>query len=262
MNATGIEIRMLTNLLRSMVANNGSDLFITARFPPAIKVDGIVSGEAAALTAGAHRRCSAARDERQAGGRVRGDEGVQLRASARAGVGRFRVNGFVQQGRVGMVLRARSRTQIPTLRRAGAAADAEGRRDDQARPHALRRRHRLGQVDHARGDDRLPQRELATATSSRSRTRSSSCTRTRTASSRSAKSASTPTPGRRAEEHAAPGARRDPDRRDPRRRDDGARDRVRRNRPPVPRHAAREQRQPGARPHHQLLPGRARATSC
>ena len=58
----------------------------------------------------------------------------------------------------------------------------------------------------------------------------------------------------RAEEHAAPGARRDPDRRDPRRRDDGARDRLRRDRPPVPGHAARQQRQPDDRPHHQLLP--------
>ena len=57
----------------------------------------------------------------------------------------------------------------------------------------------------------------------------------------------------RAEEHAAPGARRDPDRRDPRRRDDGARDRLRRDRPPVPGHAARQQRQPDDRPHHQFL---------
>ena len=45
-------------------------------------------------------------------------------------------------------------------------------------------------------------------------------------------------------------------------RDDGARDRVRRDRPPVPGDAAREQRQPGARPHHQLLPRRAPRSSC
>ncbi len=57
-----------------------------------------------------------------------------------------------------------------------------------------------------------------------------------------------------AEEHAAPGARRDPDRRDPRARDDGVRHRLRRDRPPVHVHAARELDQPGARPHHQLLP--------
>ena len=66
----------------------------------------------------------------------------------------------------------------------------------------------------------------------------------------------------RAEEHPAPGARRDPDRRDPRRRDDGARDRLRRDRPPLPRHAARQQRQPDDRADHQLLPrGAAQAAA-
>jgi twitching motility protein PilU len=64
--------------------------------------------------------------------------------------------------------------------------------------------------------------------------------------------------GRGAEEHPAPGAGRDPDRRDPRPRDHGIRHPVRRDRPPRAGDAARQQRQPGARPHHQLLPGRAR----
>ena len=65
-----------------------------------------------------------------------------------------------------------------------------------------------------------------------------------------------------AQEHAAPGARRHPDRRDPRPRDDGVRHPVRGDRPPGARDAAREQRQPGARPHHQLLPrGPARAAA-
>ena len=62
---------------------------------------------------------------------------------------------------------------------------------------------------------------------------------------------------RRAQEHPAPGAGRDPDRRDPRPRDDGVRHPVRRDRPPGAGDAARQQRQPGARPHHQLLPRRA-----
>ncbi len=60
-----------------------------------------------------------------------------------------------------------------------------------------------------------------------------------------------------AEEHAAPGPRRDPDGRNPRPRDHGLRHRLRRNRPPGTGHPARQQRQPGDRPHHQLLPGRA-----
>jgi len=32
--------RLMQGLLKKMVAKNGSDLFITAGFPPAIKVDG------------------------------------------------------------------------------------------------------------------------------------------------------------------------------------------------------------------------------
>ena len=35
-------IRLTQNLLRKMVENNGSDLFITAEFPPAIKIDGVI----------------------------------------------------------------------------------------------------------------------------------------------------------------------------------------------------------------------------
>ncbi len=34
--------RMMQTLLKKMVAKNGSDLFITAGFPPAIKIDGDV----------------------------------------------------------------------------------------------------------------------------------------------------------------------------------------------------------------------------
>ena len=81
--------------------------------------------------------------------------------------------------------------------------------------------------------------ENSTATSSRSRTRSSSCTSTRLHHHAARGRRRHRQLGDRAEEHAAPGARRDPDRRDPRPRDDGARDRVRRDRPPVPGHAAR-----------------------
>ncbi len=33
-------IRLTQNLLKKMVENDGSDLFITANFPPAIKIDG------------------------------------------------------------------------------------------------------------------------------------------------------------------------------------------------------------------------------
>ena len=35
-------VRLTQNLLKKMVENNGSDLFITAEFPPAIKIDGTI----------------------------------------------------------------------------------------------------------------------------------------------------------------------------------------------------------------------------
>ena len=35
-------VRLTQNLLKKMVENNGSDLFITADFPPAIKIDGAI----------------------------------------------------------------------------------------------------------------------------------------------------------------------------------------------------------------------------
>ena len=57
-----------------------------------------------------------------------------------------------------------------------------------------------------------------------------------------------------AEERAAPGARRHPDRRDPRPRHDERGDRLCAVGPPGGRHAAREQQLPRAEPHDQLLP--------
>ena len=58
----------------------------------------------------------------------------------------------------------------------------------------------------------------------------------------------------RAAERAAPGAGLHPDRRDPRQADHGDGARLRAVRPPVPRHAAREQQLPRDEPDHQLLP--------
>ncbi len=150
----------------------------------------------------------------------------------------------------------------PELRGPWAAAGAQGRRDDQARPGDLRRRHRLRQVDLAGGDGRLPQREQLRPHHhhrgpGRIRPPAQELHRHPARSRRGHGFM-----GGGAEEHPAPGARRDPDRRDPRPRDHGACDRLRRDRPPVPGHAARQQREPGDGPHHQLLPrGPARTTA-
>ena len=240
---------------------NGCDLFITADFPPAIKVDGKVTKVSPQPLTAAHTLALARSimNDKQAAEFERTKECNF--AISPPGIGRFRVNAFVQQGKVGMVLRVIPQI-LPTIDEPGRAAGAQGRGDDQARPGHPGGRHRLGQVDHAGGHDRLAQREQL-----RPHHHHRGPGRVRAPAQELRRHAARSGPGHRqlgsgAEEHAAPGARRDPDGRDPRPRDHGARHRLRRNRPPVHGHAARQQRQPGAGPHDQLLPRRAPRRSC
>jgi twitching motility protein PilU len=104
----------MQDLLRRVVDKKASDLFITAGFPPAIKIDGEVRPQSErALTAGAVRGAGARHHERPADQGIRRDQGVQFRDRA-AGIGRFRVNTFVQQGQTGCVIRLIN-SKIPTL---------------------------------------------------------------------------------------------------------------------------------------------------
>ena len=52
--------KFINDLLKLMVSRNGSDLFITAEFPPAIKVDGKVIYEAKGLRVGLFTDAAAA----------------------------------------------------------------------------------------------------------------------------------------------------------------------------------------------------------
>ena len=172
--------KFINDLLKLMVSRNGSDLFITADFPPAIKVDGKVTKVSPQPLNGAHTLALARSimNDKQAAEFERTKECNF--AISPPGIGRFRVNAFVQQGKVGMVLRVIPQI-LPTIDGLGVPQvlkDVVMSKRGLVHPG---RRHRLGQVDHAGRDDRLAQRELATATSSPSRTRSNSCTRTRTA---------------------------------------------------------------------------------
>jgi twitching motility protein PilU len=107
-------IRLTQNLLRKMVEREGSDLFITAAFPPAIKVDGTI-----------HKATDTPLSADQAAIMVRSimnDKQIKEFdatkeanfAIAPQGIGRFRVSAFIQQGMVGAVLRTIT-TEIPTL---------------------------------------------------------------------------------------------------------------------------------------------------
>jgi twitching motility protein PilU len=97
-----------------MVSRNGSDLFITGDFPPAMKVDGKVTKVSPQPLTGAHT-LSLARsimNDKQASEFERTKECNF--AISPPGIGRFRVNAFVQQGKVGMVLRVIPQV-LPTI---------------------------------------------------------------------------------------------------------------------------------------------------
>jgi twitching motility protein PilU len=107
-------VRLTQNLLRKMVEREGSDLFLTKGFPPAIKVDGTI-----------HKATDTPLSSDQAAIMVRSimnDKQIKEFdatkecnfAIAPQGIGRFRVSAFIQQGHVGAVLRTIT-TEIPTL---------------------------------------------------------------------------------------------------------------------------------------------------
>ena len=97
--------QFINDLLRLMVSRNGSDLFITADFPPAIKVDGKVTKVSPQPLSAVHTMALARSimNDRQIADFERSKEGNF--AVAPPNIGRFRVNVFIQQGKVGMVLR-------------------------------------------------------------------------------------------------------------------------------------------------------------
>ncbi len=106
--------RLMQSLLKKMAAKNGSDLFITAGFPPAIKVDGEVhraaeeplSAEDSAVIVRSIMNDRQARDF---------DATKECNFAINPqGIGRFRVSAFIQQGQVGAVLRMII-TKIPTV---------------------------------------------------------------------------------------------------------------------------------------------------
>ncbi|MFT5499915.1 MAG: twitching motility protein PilU [Woeseiaceae bacterium] len=107
-------VRLTQNLLKKMVEKEGSDLFITTGFPPAIKVDGTI-----------HKATDTPLSSDQSAMMVRSimnDKQIKEFdatkecnfAIAPQGIGRFRVSAFIQQGMVGAVLRTIT-TEIPTL---------------------------------------------------------------------------------------------------------------------------------------------------
>ena len=110
--------KFINDLLKLMVNRKGSDLFLTAEFPPAIKVDGAVARVSPQPLSPNHTMALARSimSDRQMAEFERTKECNF--AISPAGIGRFRVNAFIQQGRVGMVLRTIP-ADIPTIDQLG-----------------------------------------------------------------------------------------------------------------------------------------------
>jgi twitching motility protein PilU len=105
---------LIHNLLRGMLSKNASDLFITAGFPPAFKVDGKVTPVSPQALTSQHTQelARSIMNDRQAA-EFENTHECNFAISP-PGIGRFRVNVFMQQQRVGMVLRTIT-TKIPDL---------------------------------------------------------------------------------------------------------------------------------------------------
>jgi twitching motility protein PilU len=106
--------KFMYDLLRALVAKKGSDLFITANFPPAMKVDGKMTPVSQQALSSGHTQMLARSimNDRQAAD-FEAHKECNFAISP-AGIGRFRVNVFMQQGQVGIVLRVIT-TAIPNF---------------------------------------------------------------------------------------------------------------------------------------------------
>jgi twitching motility protein PilU len=105
-------LKFMHQLLSMMVQKKGSDLFITAGFPPAIKIDSKMTPVTTQVLTPQHslELCRAVMNDKQAA-EFEATKECNFAISP-AGIGRFRVNAFMQQGRAGMVLRTIN-TKIP-----------------------------------------------------------------------------------------------------------------------------------------------------
>lgn len=102
------------NLLKLMLTKKASDLFITVGFPPAMKIDGKMTPVSNQVLTAAHTAdiARAIMNDKQAA-EFEASKECNFAVSP-AGIGRFRVNAFVQQARVGLVMRTIT-TKIPSF---------------------------------------------------------------------------------------------------------------------------------------------------
>ncbi|WP_227815891.1 PilT/PilU family type 4a pilus ATPase [Nitrogeniibacter aestuarii] len=107
-------LKFMHDLLRLMEQKKGSDLFITAGFPPAVKIDGRIVPQSNQVLSAQHTTelVRAIMNDKQA---AEFEATKECNFAISPGdIGRFRVNAYVQQGRVGCVLRTIAQ-KIPTM---------------------------------------------------------------------------------------------------------------------------------------------------
>ena len=107
-------IKFMRDLLKVLVEKDGSDLFITVGFPPAMKIHGKVTpvSKTKLTPENAKSLCQAIMNDKQ----LKEFEATKECnfAVAPEGVGRFRANAYIQQGYHGLVLRV-IETDVPNI---------------------------------------------------------------------------------------------------------------------------------------------------
>jgi twitching motility protein PilU len=105
-------LKFMYQLLQMMLQKKGSDLFITSGFPPAMKIDGKMTPATTQALTPQHTAelARSIMNDKQAA-EFEATKECNFAISP-ASIGRFRVNAFYQQGKVGMVLRTIN-VQIP-----------------------------------------------------------------------------------------------------------------------------------------------------
>jgi twitching motility protein PilU len=106
--------KFIYDLLRALLAKKGSDLFISLGFPPAMKIDGKMTpvSEQALTPQHTQMLVRAVMNDKQAA-EFESEKECNFAINP-SGIGRFRVNCFMQTGAVGMVLRVIT-TSIPNF---------------------------------------------------------------------------------------------------------------------------------------------------
>ncbi len=107
-------LKFMYQLLTMMMQKKGSDLFITSGFPPAMKIDGKMTPATTQPLSSQHTQelARAIMNDKQAA-EFEATKECNFAISP-ASIGRFRVNAFMQQGRVGIILRTIN-VQIPEM---------------------------------------------------------------------------------------------------------------------------------------------------